>query len=155
MRLLYPGSFDPLHLGHLDLIRRGAALTDELVVAVGVNPDKQPLLPAERRVALLQAETAGIRGVRVASYDGATIAYARSIGAHALLRGVRNTGDLEIEETMAAIHRANGMETVFLMTDGALAHVSGRAVRLALSAGLAIDAMVPRAVSQALLRSPV
>ncbi len=150
MRLLYPGSFDPLHLGHLDLIRRGAALADELVVAVGVNPDKRPLLPAERRVSLLREETTTLRGVTVASYDGATIAYARTIGAHALLRGVRNTGDLELEETMAAIHRANGMETIFLMTDGALAHVSGRAVRLALSAGLPLDGMVPRAVALAL-----
>src|SRR4051812_14983375 len=131
MRLLYPGSFDPLHLGHLDLIRRGSALCDELVVAIGVNPDKTPLLPAERRVALLEAECAPLKGVRVASYRGATVAFARQVQADALLRGVRNTGDLELEETMAAIHRANGLETVFLMTDGALAHVSGRAVRLA------------------------
>src|SRR4051812_45372374 len=98
MRLLYPGSFDPLHLGHLDLIRRGSGLCDELVVAMGVNPDKTPLLPADVRIALLSAECAAIRGVRVATYAGATVAFARSIKADALLRGVRNTGDLELEE---------------------------------------------------------
>jgi pantetheine-phosphate adenylyltransferase len=152
MLLLFPGSFDPLHLGHLDLIRRGSALADELVVAVGVNPDKKPLLDPERRVALLRAEVADLRNVRVESYEGATLNIARRLKATALLRGVRNIGDFELEETMAAIHRSHGLDTIFLMTDGRWAHVSATAVKLARSAGLPLNGLVPPAVAQALER---
>jgi pantetheine-phosphate adenylyltransferase len=152
MLLLYPGSFDPLHLGHLDLVKRGAALCERLVVGVGANPDKKAFLTVERRVALLRAETAAFGNVSVESYEGATLLFARKIGATALLRGVRNTADFELEEAMAAVHRTHALETLFLMTSGACSHISATAVKLALSAGLPLNGLVPPSVAQALER---
>lgn len=152
MILLYPGTFDPLHLGHVDLVRRARALCEQLVVGIGINPAKQPLLPAARRLELARTELGTIAGVRCEIYEGSTLSFARTLGAGALLRGVRNVADLEFEETMAAIHRSNGLETMFLMTDGRWGHISGTAVRLALSAGLPLNELVPPSVAQALQR---
>jgi pantetheine-phosphate adenylyltransferase len=150
MILLFPGSFDPPHLGHLDVIRRGATLAEEVILAVGVNPDKKPLLDLDRRMALLRDICAGIARVRVVSYQGSTFAFARAQGAHALLRGVRGMADLEHEATMASIHRRLGLESVLLLTDDALAHISSRAVRLAISASLPLAGLVPESVARAL-----
>ncbi|MBA3708810.1 MAG: pantetheine-phosphate adenylyltransferase [Planctomycetes bacterium] len=150
MILLYPGSFDPPHLGHLDLIRRAASLAEQVVVGVGVNPDKQSLLGDRVREQLLRDACAAHANVRVATYTGATLAFARSLGARALLRGIRGGTDLENETTMATIHRRLGLDTVFLLADDAHAHLSGRAVRLARSAGLPLDGLVSPAVAAAL-----
>ena len=152
MLLLYPGSFDPLHRGHLDIIQRAQPLCERLVVGVGHNPAKQTLLPHDSRVELARAELAQHPATRVEGYSGSTLAHARAIGANALLRGVRNMADLEFEMTMAAIHRAHGMETIFLLTEGRYAHISSSAVRLAVSAGLGINDMVTPAVARALER---
>ncbi|MBA2480988.1 MAG: pantetheine-phosphate adenylyltransferase [Planctomycetes bacterium] len=150
MLLLYPGSFDPPHLGHLDLIRRAAALADQLVVGIGVNPDKKALLGDSAREKLLRDACAQLPNVRIIIYRTATLAFAREIHAHALLRGIRGGTDLENETTMATIHRRLGLETVFLLADDAHAHVSGRAVRLALSAGLPLDGLVSASVAAAI-----
>jgi pantetheine-phosphate adenylyltransferase len=150
--LFYPGSFDPFHRGHLDLIRRAAPLCASLVVGIGVNPAKQAMLPIEERLAAVTAELAGIPGVAVAAYSGSTLAEAHRLGAQSLLRGLRSLADLEAEATMAAIHRSHGLETLFLLTDGRFAHISSSAVRLALSARLSINELVPPAVERALER---
>lgn len=152
MRLFYPGSFDPLHLGHLDLIRRAHAIASELIVGVGHNPSKQSLLSHEHRIACLQEAVAGLPRTTVIGYRGATLEEARRLQATALLRGIRNTADLEFELTMAAIHRSQGLETLFLLTDGRYAHISSSAVRLALSANLPLNELVPPGVARALER---
>ncbi len=150
MHLLFPGSFDPPHLGHLDLIRRAAAL-GRLTVAVAVHPDKSGLLPVPQRVALLRELTADLPGVEVASYTGATVTFARSIGATVLMRGLRHGQDLEAERPLAVINRGFGFDTLFLCTDPAFLHVSSSTVRAARSAGLSIDGLVPPAVRAALV----
>src|SRR4051812_36566874 len=101
MNLLFPGSFDPPHRGHFELIRRAAALCELLVVGVTANADKQHCLSPERRVALLSAECAGLANVQVTAYRGATIAYAKERGLDAIVRGLRNANDLELEQAMA------------------------------------------------------
>ena len=147
---LYPGSFDPPHLGHLDLIRRASGLVARLVIGVGINPAKTPSLPAEQRLDLLRRDCAELANISVIAYQGATIHAARAAGAGVLVRGVRSGSDLESEATMAAIHRRLGLETLLLCADGAVAHVSSSAVRLCRSAGLPLDGLVSPAVAAAL-----
>jgi len=145
-RLLFPGSFDPFHFGHLDLIERGSRLADELIVGVAEHPGKSPFLPPVERIALISACCASLANVRVIPISGATVAVARSLDAH-LLRGLRNPLDVDHERGMAEIHRAHGVETVLLLTAGPLAHVSSTLVRSVLAAGLDIAALVPPAVA--------
>jgi pantetheine-phosphate adenylyltransferase len=143
---LYPGSFDPPHLGHVDLIRRAAAQVDRLVVGVALNPDKQPMLSAEQRVALLTVLARDLKNVTAIAYAGATVAFAKAQGCTALIRGLRNAADLDAEFGMAQVNRANGLDTLFLVADAAHQHLSSRLVKLVANAGLPLDALVPPAV---------
>ena len=145
-RALYPGSFDPPHLGHLDLIRRAAAQVDHLVVGVALNPDKQPLLSADQRVARLIALCRDVGNVSAVAYQGATVAFAKAQGCNVLIRGLRNAADLDAEFGMAQVNRANGLDTFFLVADAAQQHLSSRLVTLVGAAGLPLDALVPPAV---------
>lgn len=117
--VLFPGSFDPLTHGHLDIIARAAALFKRLVVAVGENPlKKQVFTPQERKDMLLQ-HTAHLNNVEVLTYEGLTVEFARSIGARVILRGIRDTADLHDELEIATTNRIIGdIETVFLLTSG-------------------------------------
>ncbi len=146
VKALYPGSFDPPHHGHLDLIRRAAAQVDHLVVGVALNPDKQPLLSAEQRIALLTTLGRELGNVSAIAYQGATVAFAKAQGCSVLIRGLRNAADLDAEFGMAQVNRANGLDTLFLVADAAHQHLSSRLVKLVASAGLALDALVPPAV---------
>jgi pantetheine-phosphate adenylyltransferase len=151
MRLLFPGSFDPPHLGHWDIAARAATLLapgDELVVAVADHPDKPGWLPVVQRLDLLDRGLDGIAhdGARVAAYHGATVAYARSIGATALVRGLRQAADLEAERPMAEIHRREGLETLFLITDARWSFLSSSVVRRTAAAGLSVAGLVDDAV---------
>ncbi len=146
VKALYPGSFDPPHLGHLDLVRRAAAQVDHLVVGVALNPDKQPLLRAEQRIALLTTLTSNLTNVSAIAYTGATVAFAKTQGCTVLVRGLRNAADLDAEFGMAQVNRANGLDTLFLVADAAHQHLSSRLVKLVANAGLPLDALVPPAV---------
>ena len=128
---VYPGSFDPPTRGHLELIRRAAALYDRVIVAVAVNPDKKGCFSPEEREALLQECTASLSNVEVDRFSGLTVQYARDKGACALLRGLRSAADFDPEWHLAQINRSicPEVETVFLMSSPALAHVSSSAVR--------------------------
>src|SRR4051812_44460879 len=94
---VYTGVFDPVHLGHLDVIHRGARLVDRLVVGVGDNPEKIPLFNQEERVALIRSVTASIANVEVRPFSGLAVNFVRSIGARVMLRGIRTTSDMEYE----------------------------------------------------------
>lgn len=152
MKALYAGSFDPPHLGHIDVVRRAAKACDQLVVAVAGNPEKKPFLPAMSRVEILRAECTGLRNVEFAQYSGATVTWARQNGVNVLVRGLRNAGDLENEMPLAVINRANGFETLFLLCDPALAHVSSRMIRQVLAAGLSTDGLMPSRTYDAIRR---
>jgi pantetheine-phosphate adenylyltransferase len=149
---IYPGTFDPPTNGHLDLIQRGAKIFDELVVAVLSNTDKTPLFTvAERREMLVEC-TAQFPNVRVESFRGLLVDYARSLGAQAVLRGIRAVSDYEYELQMAWMNRKLDptLETVFMTPAGAYSYLSSRLVREIASLGGALTNMVPASVERRL-----
>ena len=154
MRLLFPGSFDPPHLGHLDVIQRAAAVAHggggELLVAIAEHPEKPGWLPVARRVELVTALCVDIPGTRVVSYRGATVRFAQQHGITTLVRGLRNPLDFEHEKSMAEVNRSHGFDTMFFMTAGAHAHLSSNLVRAAQAAGLSVSGLVPPLVASGL-----
>lgn len=160
-RAIYPGSFDPATYGHLDVIRRGRRLFDELVVAVGRNPGKDLLFTAEERVDMLEALVAdmiraepGHAPVSVRAYSGLTVDFARSMGATVLLRGVRNLSDLQYEVQQAVTNReVAGLETAFVVAGQSFAYTSSSLIKQITSLGhdlSALAAMVPPLVVERL-----
>lgn len=150
-----PGSFDPVTLGHLDVIERAARLWDEVHVLVVHNPDKSALLPIAQRVALIERsiQDAGIGGrIVVASWSvGLLVDYCTDVGADVLVKGIRSQVDVAYETPMAIVNRHLAeVETVFLLTDPANAHVSSSLVRQVASLGGDVSPYVPPAVSELL-----
>ncbi|HWE98790.1 MAG TPA: pantetheine-phosphate adenylyltransferase [Caulobacteraceae bacterium] len=130
---LYPGTFDPCHNGHVDLIRRAAKLVDTLVVGVAMNAGKAPLFSVEERVAILEHETAEVRGAKilVRPYTGLTVVAAREVGAQVLVRGLRAFSDFEFEFQLTATNQQmdRDLETVFLMADPTHQAIASRLVK--------------------------
>ena len=142
MTILFPGSFDPVTLGHLDLIKRGAQLFDNIIAAVLHNPAKQPLFTVQERVQMLQIAVKDIPKVQVESYSGLLAEYAKKKGVSYILRGVRSQADCAYEIPMAIANcqmtanaNAPGIETILLITNPAYAHVSAGLVREVAAAG--------------------
>jgi pantetheine-phosphate adenylyltransferase len=159
--VVFPGSFDPISFGHLDVIRRGRALFDELVVAVGRNPGKDQLFSVEERVEMaeqlvaeLVREAPGLAPVRVASFAGLTVDFAKSIGATALLRGVRNLSDLQYEVQQAVTNReVAGLETAFVVAGQSFAYTSSSLIKQITAMGRdlsSLSVMVPPLVVERL-----
>ena len=123
---VYTGSFDPITLGHIDVIGRASRIFDGIVVGVGINPDKQPLFAVEERVALVRAATAHLPNVRAAPFAGLSVVFVREQGAAVMLRGVRSLTDIEAEFTMTLANRKldPDIETVFLMSAAEYSHIS-------------------------------
>jgi pantetheine-phosphate adenylyltransferase len=130
-KAVFTGTFDPLTLGHLDVIRRGSALFDHLVVAIGVNPNKQMLFDIDERVALAEIVVRPFANVTVEPFSELAVQFVRRIGARVILRGVRTLSDMEYEFSMTLTnHRLDpGIETVFLMADGEYSHVSSSLIK--------------------------
>jgi pantetheine-phosphate adenylyltransferase len=128
---LFPGSFDPFTNGHLDIVRRGVGLFDELIIAIGTNSSKQRYLPADWMITQLETLFQDEPRVLVRRYQGLTTEFARQTGARYLLRGLRNTLDFEYENAIAQANRqlSPGLETVFLSTSPTLAAVSSTIIR--------------------------
>jgi len=145
-----PGSFDPVTLGHLDVIRRARSMFDEVVVVVAHNAAKRPLLAVEERVALVRAAVADMGGVSVAPWDGLLADFLRDAGASAVVKGLRGGADVDAELGMALLNRhLSGVETVFVPGDGALAHVASSLVKDVARHGGRIDDLVPPGVAEA------
>jgi pantetheine-phosphate adenylyltransferase len=151
-RAIYPGSFDPITKGHLDVIKRAARLFDELVVAVAFNDQKNTLFRAEERVALIEAVVAGETNIRVARFDGLLMDFAREEKATAVVRGLRAVSDFEFEFQMALMNRKlePTIETVFLTPREEYTYLSSRIVKEIARLGGNVDAFVPVSVSAAL-----
>jgi pantetheine-phosphate adenylyltransferase len=153
-RAVFPGQFDPITNGHLDVIRRGTLLFDELVVGVGVNPDKQDLFSLEERQAMVRDLLADEPRVRVESYKGLTANFVKASGAVAILRGIRDVSDLRYEFQLALANRAvGGVETVFVMTGEQYALTSSSLIRQVVRLGGdvgSLNRLVPEAVVNAL-----
>ena len=145
---LYPGSFDPVTKGHVDIIRRAARLCDTLIVAVMHNPDKRGAMDVPTRVKALSLACADIPNVRVIAHGGLLVDCARENGADAVIRGVRPLGDFETEYQMAQVNRAmGGVETLLMTTSPAYASISSSIVRQIAAFGGPIDDMVPEAAA--------
>ncbi len=151
---VYTGSFDPVTLGHLNVIQRASRLVDELVVGVGVNSDKQSLFSPEERVELLRSVVAPYPHVRVETFSGLAVSFVRSCGTRVMVRGVRPLTDIAAEFTMLMANRQldADIEAVFLMADEAYAHVSSSLIKqiVPLSSDDMLARFVPRQIIPAL-----
>jgi len=149
---IYPGSFDPVTNGHLDLIHRGAKIFDELVVAILRNPEKNPLFTVPERREMLQEMTRELPNVRVDEFQGLMVDYARSQGAAAVLRGIRAISDYEYEFQMALMNRKLDptLETMFMMPAEKYSYLSSRLVREVARLGGSVEGLVPDLVAQRL-----
>jgi len=152
-KAIYPGSFDPITRGHLDVIKRAAGLFDELIVAVAVNDEKKPLFSREERIQLIEKSCDDISNVTVSSFDGLIVEYAEKENAIALVRGLRAISDFEFEFQMALMNRklSPQMETVFLTPKEKYSYISSRLVKEVARLGGDIHSLVPKHVGTALL----
>ena len=151
-RAIYPGSFDPVTNGHLDVIERAAKLFDEVIVAVAVNEQKSSLFTADERAELLAGAVAGWKNVRVSRFDGLLVEFASQQGANAVVRGLRAVSDFEFEFQMALMNRKldEQIETIFLMPAEKYTYLSSRIVKEISRLGGNVDAFVPASVAAAL-----
>ena len=146
---VYPGTFDPVTLGHLDIIRRGAHLVDKLVIGVTTNPSKEPMFPIAELMYMVRREVADIPGdIAVVEFDSLLMDFAEREGASLILRGLRAVADFEYEYQMAGMNQQlnDRIETVFLMADVSLQPIASRLVKEIARYGGAIDKFVPPAV---------
>jgi pantetheine-phosphate adenylyltransferase len=141
-RGVFPGQFDPITNGHLDVIKRGVKLFDELIVAVGINPDKQGLFTLDERQEMIGELLKDIPQTRVMKYAGLTADFVREVKATAILRGIRDVSDLRYEFQLALANRAvGGIETIFIMTGDAYALTSSSLIRQVVSLGGDVDSL--------------
>ena len=148
---VYPGTFDPITLGHLDIIRRGAHLVDKLVIGVTTNPAKGPMFPVEDRLAMVKREAADIPGkIDVVEFGSLLMDFAEQQGATAILRGLRAVADFEYEFQMAGMNQQlnSNIETVFLMADVSLQPIASKLVKEIARYGGPIDKFVTVAVAE-------
>ena len=153
---VFPGQFDPITNGHLDVIKRGVGLFDELIVAVGINPEKRELFTIDERVKMVRSLLEDVPGARVEKYGGLTVDFVRSVKATAILRGIRDVSDLRYEFQLALANRAVGnVETVFIMSGDQYALTSSSLIRQIVSLGgniRQLASMLPHIVVEQLRR---
>ena len=146
---VYPGTFDPITLGHLDIIRRGVHLVDRLVIGVTTNPAKEPMFTVAERLEIVCREVADVPGVAVVEFDSLLMDFAEAQGASLILRGLRAVADFEYEYQMAGMNQQlnDRIETVFLMADVSLQPIASRLVKEIARYGGAIDKFVTQTVA--------
>ncbi|WP_054952234.1 pantetheine-phosphate adenylyltransferase [Flaviflexus massiliensis] len=148
-----PGSFDPITLGHVDVVRRALTIFDEVIVGVAQNPGKNYRFAPEERLALAESAIADLPGARVMPVHGLLADFVQDTGASAIVKGLRGAADFDAEQAMALMNRhLSGVETVFIMGDPRLAHVASSLVKDVARHGGYIDDLVPTEVAAALTR---
>lgn len=152
-KAIYPGTFDPLTYGHLDLIERGSRVFDELIVAIGENPFKTPLFTVAERKQLIQKHTQHLKNVKVDAFKGMLIDYVQGQHANIILRGIRTVSDFEEEFQRALTNRVlkNDLETVFIMTSEQYSFLNSRLIKEAASLGGDVSKFVPPEVEKQLI----
>ncbi|MGB0366771.1 MAG: pantetheine-phosphate adenylyltransferase [Flavobacteriaceae bacterium] len=146
-RAIFPGSFDPITKGHVDIIRRSLPLFDELIIAVGVNSTKKYMFSLEQRKAFIETTFAEEAKIKVDTYEGLTVDYCDKINAKFIVRGLRNPADFEFEKTITQVNRRlSKIETVFLLTSADTSFISSSIVREVIHFGGDYSSMVPDAV---------
>jgi pantetheine-phosphate adenylyltransferase len=151
VRAIFPGSFDPITNGHLDVVKRGIRLFDELIIAVGRSPIKNQLFPPEERVEMIEELIGDMPGVSVESFEGLTVEYASQKKADVILRGLRSLTDVQYEFQLAMTNRAvAGIETVFIMTSEQYGFTSSTLIREVASLGGDLSNLIPASVHRRL-----
>ncbi len=146
-RAIFPGSFDPLTLGHYDIILRGITLFDELVIAIGINSEKQYMFSLEERLQFIKEAFSNEPKIKVLTYKGLTVDFCKEIDASFILRGLRNPGDFEFEKAIAHTNRKlSEIETVFLLTSSGKSYISSSIVRDVIRNGGDYTGLVPNTV---------
>ena len=153
-RAIYPGTFDPVTYGHIDLIKRARRIFDEVIVAVAHNPGKAPLFTVEERVRMLRRATRSIPGIVIDHFESLAVAYVRRRKARVMIRGLRMLSDFEYEFQMALTNRklSQQVETMFMMPSESYAYLSARLMKEAAELGADLSAFVPPFVAEALRR---
>lgn len=153
-KVLFPGTFDPIHYGHLDIAKRAAKMFDLVVIAVYDKPIKSLLFDPETRMALVRETVKDLEGIQVVGYSGLTVAFAKQIGANAILRGLRVFSDFEFEFRMALANRRldNDIDTIAMITNEENTFLSSSTVKEIASLGGDVSSMVPPHVNDALLK---
>lgn len=150
-KAIFPGSFDPITLGHVDIINRALPLFSEIIIAVGINTDKTYLFSLEERVNFIKKHYSNEPKVKVETYSGLTIDFCKKLNIHFILRGLRNPADFEFEKAIAQTNRKlSTVETVFLLTSADTSFISSSIVRDVLRNGGDISCLVPESVSKKL-----
>ena len=147
-RAVFPGSFDPITLGHLDIIQRALPLFDEIIIAIGVNAEKKYMWSLQDRKRFIEETFVGESKIKVKTYSGLTASFCKKENASCILRGLRNTNDFTYEQTIAqANDKVNGVDTVFLMCSPAYSHISSSIVRDIARNDGDISSLVPKTIS--------
>lgn len=151
-KAVYPGTFDPLTFGHLDLIERGSKVFDEVIVAIGVNPIKKPLFSVEERKQMIAKHTKRLKNVTVDSFEGMLVDYLRKKNVHIILRGIRTVSDFEYEFQMALTNRAvrRDIETIFVMTSEQYSFLNSTLIKEAAGLGGDVSAFIPKDIEKLL-----
>ena len=146
-RAIFPGSFDPLTLGHCDIIKRGITLFDELLIAIGINADKRYMFTLDERKAFIEGAFIDEPKIKVVTYEGLTVDFCKQVGANFILRGLRNPADFEFEKAIAHTNRKlSEIETVFLLTSSGKSYISSSIVRDVIRNGGDYSGLVPETV---------
>lgn len=142
---VFPGSFDPITVGHVDLVRRASSIFDSIIVAVGVNNQKQALFPLDMRLSWLEDVFKTFPNVEISHFEGLTVNYCKAVGANYLLRGLRNAADFEYEKTISQLNHIIGddLETLFLISKPEYSHISSTIVREIIKGNGNVTAFVP------------
>jgi pantetheine-phosphate adenylyltransferase len=151
---VYPGSFDPITNGHVDIIKRGLRMFDEIIVLIAYNPNKKSLFSVDERLAMIREVIRDCKNVRVDTFDGLLVEYVKRIGANVILRGLRALSDFEYEFQLALINRRlnRDVETVFLMSGFKWFYTSSKIINEAASLGGSVKGLVPEIVNLKLLQ---
>jgi pantetheine-phosphate adenylyltransferase len=153
---VYPGSFDPITLGHLNVMERASRLFDRLIVGVGINIDKNPMFSAEERQTLIRESTAHLKNIEIRTFSGLAVEFVKNCGARIMIRGVRPITDIHAELTMMMANRRldPDVETLFMIADGELAHVSSSLIKqiATVTPGRELERFLPKNAVAALLK---
>ena len=153
-RIVYPGTFDPIHNGHLDIARKAAELFDELILVVAVNQEKSPLFNDKERVDLIKESLSDVKNVRVDTFNGLVVDFVRSTGSVAIIRGLRHVSDFEFEFQMAMMNfnLNSNIKSLFMMPDEKYIHLNSTVIKDVARLGGDISDYVPKCVQDALYK---